>query len=125
VTNKSGRIGRDGEHLAAAYLAEAGFNGVEREGKRAASLDVVADDLTVPIEVKRRSTLSIPLWTRAVEAIHGDRWGLFVIQRDARKKLHPDLLIFPAAFGAELLKLYELNVAFNRALLRTETTELE
>lgn len=112
MVNRSGRIGREGEHIAIGYLAGAGFRvseergdgGLEREGRRAASLDIISDDLTVPVEVKRRGTLSVPAWTRELEGRHGSEWALFVIQRDARKKLHPDLLIFPAAFGAQLLK---------------------
>lgn len=107
MANKSGRTGRDGEHKVVAYLEAAGFTGTEREGRRAASLDVVADDLSVPVEVKRRATLSVPEWTRKVADVHGDTWSLFVIQRDARKGVHPDMMIVPAAFGAELLKLYE------------------
>lgn len=109
MVNKSGRTGRDGEHTVVGYLADAGFEGVEREGRRAASLDVVGAALTVPVEVKRRAVLAIPEWTRKVNDVHGDTWSLWVIQRDARKKVHPDLMVVPAAFGAKLLKLYELS----------------
>lgn len=105
MANKSGRTGRDGEHKAVAYLEAAGFQGVEREGKRAASLDVVG--LSVPVEVKRRRVLAIPEWTRKVSAIHGNEWALFVIQRDARQNIHPDMMIVPAEFGAKLLRLWE------------------
>ncbi len=108
MANRPGRTGRDGEHTVVAYLAEAGFEGVEREGRRAASLDIVAEDLTVPVEVKRRATLSVPEWTRKVADVHGDIWSLFVIQRDARKKVHPDLMIVPAQMGADMLRLYQL-----------------
>lgn len=107
MVNKSGRTGRDGEHTAVGYLVDAGFEGVEREGKRAASLDVVGPSLTVPVEVKRRAVLAVPAWTRELESRHGDTWALFVIQRDARKKVHPDLMVVPAAMGARLLKLWE------------------
>ncbi len=106
MTNKSGRTGRDGEHTAVAYLTAAGFT-VEREGKRAPSLDVIGDDLQTPVEVKRRATISFPAWTRKVADKHGDKWALFIIQRDKRKGLHPDTVTFPAAFGAELLAAYE------------------
>lgn len=106
--NKSGRIGRDGEHTVREYLEAAGFKDAVREGRRAASLDVIAPELTTPVEVKRRGTLDVPGWTRTVESRHGEIWALFVIQRDARKKMHPDLMIVPAAFGAKLLKLYEV-----------------
>jgi hypothetical protein len=106
--NKSGRIGRDGEHRVVSLLLAAGFDGAEREGKRAASLDVIAADLSVPVEVKRRATLSIPAWTRKVTEAHGDTWALFVIQRDARSNIHPDMMIVPAELGARLLKLHAL-----------------
>lgn len=107
MANPSGRAGRDGEHKTNSYLAAAGFRDVEREGKRAASLDNVAVDLTVPVETKRRATLAIPEWTRKVESVHGEEWALFVIQRDARKKLHPDLMVVPAQMGADMLYLRE------------------
>jgi hypothetical protein len=108
VVNRSGRIGRDGEHKANAYLALAGFLNVEREGKRAPSLDNLAEDLTTPVETKRRATLAIPAWTRQLRDRHASRWGLFVIARDARKKdSHPDLMVFPAEFGAKLLYVFE------------------
>jgi len=106
MVNRPGRTGRDGEHTAVRYLEDAGFS-VEREGRRSPSLDVVGEDLTVPVEVKRRAVLAVPEWTRKIEQVHGDVWSLFVIRRDARKKLHPDLMVVPAAFGARLLKLYE------------------
>lgn len=120
MVNKSGRVGRDGEHTARQYLERAGFTGVEREGKRAASLDIVASDLSTPVEVKRRATLSIPAWTRELEERHADQWALFVIQRDARKGLHPDLMVFPAEFGAKLLYLWERHSDFFEALGRVD-----
>jgi hypothetical protein len=110
VDNPSGRTGRDGEHQANAYLVMAGFQMVDREGGRAPSLDNVADDLTTPIETKRQATISLPEWVRKVVSVHGkERWGLFVIRRDARKTdgLPVDVVVFPATFGARLLKLYE------------------
>ena len=106
MVNRSGRTGRDGEHTAVAYLAAAGFD-VEREGKRAPSLDVIGNDLSTPVEVKRRATISFPAWTRKVADKHGDKWALFIIQRDKRKGLHPDTMTVPAEFGAYLLRLYE------------------
>lgn len=108
MANKPGRTGRDGEHKVVAYLEEAGFQQIEREGKRAASLDVVGGDLTVPIEVKRRKTLDVPGWTRQVATRHGETWALFIIQRDARKNVHPDMMVVPAAMGASMLRLWEL-----------------
>lgn len=105
MANKSGRVGRDGEHTTNRYLEQAGFKGVQREGRRAPSLDHIADNLTVPIETKRRAVLAVPEWTRTMAERHDDKWALFIIQRDARKKLHPDLMVVPAAFGARLLYL--------------------
>lgn len=121
--NRSGRTGRDGEHSAIQYLTSAGFLNVEREGRRAASLDLVAPDLSTPIEVKRQATLSIPAWTRKLEDVHGDRWALFVIQRDARKRVHPDLMVFPAAFGATLLRTYENLEAIDRVVQEVYRTD--
>lgn len=101
MVNKSGRIGRDGEHVAVKYLQEAGFL-AEREGRRKPSEDVIG--LPIPVEVKRRKTLSVPLWTRQLRQRHGSAWALFVIARDARKAdAHPDLMILPAALGSQAL----------------------
>jgi len=103
MVNKSGRTGRDGEHKAITYLTEAGFQNVVREGKRAASLDLVGEDLPYPVEVKRRRTLAIPEWTRLVSNEHGRIWAMFVLQRDARRRVHPDMMIMPADMGARAL----------------------
>jgi hypothetical protein len=102
MVNPSGRIGRDGEHQAIQYLNESGFYDLEREGRRAPSLDIIGTQLPVPNEVKRQGALAIPAWTREMERRHSPRWALWVIQRDARRNLHPDLMIVPAVYGAHL-----------------------
>lgn len=116
MANKPGRVGRDGEHKVVEYLQRAGFEDAEREGKRAASLDIVAPGLSLPVEAKRRATISLPQWTRQLEERHGDRWALFIIQRDARKNIHPDLMVVPAELGARLLKLAEEMAEVRKAL---------
>lgn len=106
MANKSGRIGREGEHKAVAHLQAAGFHpDTEREGRRAPSLDIVGPDLRVPIEVKRQRNISLKAWVRTVQERHPDWWGLFVIERDARRaEAIPDLLVLPADLGAKALK---------------------
>lgn len=108
MANPSGRIGREGEHKTNEFLAAAGFTNVQREGKRAPSLDNVADDLTVPVETKRRARIDLQEWVRTLRDRHGHIWALFIHARDARKKdAMPSVMVVPAAFGASLLKLYE------------------
>lgn len=108
MVNKSGRIGREGEHKTNRFLAAAGFTNVQREGRRAPSLDNVADDLTVPVESKRRARLELPEWVRQLHARHDSRWALFIHARDARRAdAMPSVMVVPAHFGAQLLKLYE------------------
>lgn len=106
MANPSGRIGRDGEHQAIAILVEAGFHpDTEREGRRAASLDVVGPDIAIPIEVKRQKRLDIKAWVRLLQDRHDDTWGLFVIERDKRRReAIDDLLVLPARLGARALR---------------------
>lgn len=106
MVNKPGRIGRDGEHQAIAHLVEAGFHpDTEREGRRAASLDIVGPDIALPIEVKRQKRISLKAWVRLLEDRHPDGWVLFVIERDKRlKDAIGDLVVLPASLGARALK---------------------
>lgn len=109
MVNKSGRIGREGEHKTNAFLEAAGFTNVEREGRRAPSRDHLADDLTIPVETKRQDRWSIPAWIKKVLGVHGTISALFVHPRDARRKdAPPSVMVVEAGFGAQLLKLYEL-----------------
>jgi len=113
VVNRPGRIGREGEHKAIQYLVDAGFplseerddEGIQREGRRAASLDVVGRVLRIPVEVKRRARLDLQAWARDLNTHWEDRWALFLISRDARRKdAPPDMMVLPAALGAKALK---------------------
>lgn len=108
MANPSGRTGREGEHQAREILEAAGYEDLEREGRRAKALDIVGDLLDTPIEVKKQKNISLPAWSRKSEDAHGDRWGIMILRRDMRKRVHPDMIVYPAEFGAKLLHLYEL-----------------
>jgi hypothetical protein len=116
VVNKSGRIGREGEHKTIAYLAMAGFTDLIREGKRAKQLDIISDPdvvpvegrIKTPIESRRRKRIDLQAWVRDLDTHWGDRWALFLHPRDARAKDHmPAVVVFPAAFAAKLLYVFE------------------
>lgn len=99
--NKSKRIGTEGENWVRDRLRR--FWPTVDRGANKPGHDIVGAPL--PVEVKRQANLRIPEWTRYLQDLHGDRWLLFVLPRDARLKgSHPPLMVLPAEYGFDMLE---------------------
>lgn len=119
--NKSKRAGTEGENWWLNNLLVKVWPSAERRQGNTAYSDY--NGTPVPVEAKRRKQLEIPLWTRRLQELHGDRWLLVVSPRDRRlKSAHPDMVIMSAPFALEVLLGWEASRHTDEHRPNTDTT---
>jgi len=106
MVNKSGNIGREGEHYAARMLS-ASYPDAARRRDQKPSDDIAG--LPFPVEVKRREKWYPGQWIRKVAARHdpGD-WILYLVPRRRNAKdAPPECIVVSKLLFLEMLQAYK------------------